>query len=336
MPGLIKIGKTTTSPNQRMSELHSTGVPTPFVLELSVEVNDCHSSERAAHSALAKYRVADNREFFRISVAKALQEILPVIGHYKIHEVQSSHGIESIERELYNRRLEAEKLVETRRAETRRREIEEKQKREERKNELEMAIRTENQNLQQLGPRPIKKELPGIAAVLWFAYMPIPIGWMVWLGALRVFDSKGETVGFICILLIIAGYIVKNIDKGHQEEFDRLNSPFAQIDNRIFELKSELGNMHKETGDEPETWRKRGAGHGFNKELSVGTIAKISGSNVTDKADNKCVPTSTSDIFPEKIIVECPWCQQRLRIPSGRRLQVTCSKCRTVFEAGGS
>ena len=105
MPGLIKIGKTATSPNQRMSELHSTGVPTPFVLELSVKVDDCHASERAAHSALAKYRVANNREFFRASVAKALQAILPVIGQYKIHEAQSSHGIESIERELNHRKL---------------------------------------------------------------------------------------------------------------------------------------------------------------------------------------------------------------------------------------
>ena len=27
MPGLVKVGKTTNTPNQRMSELHSTGVP---------------------------------------------------------------------------------------------------------------------------------------------------------------------------------------------------------------------------------------------------------------------------------------------------------------------
>jgi T5orf172 domain len=107
MPGLIKIGKTTTSPNQRMSELHSTGVPTPFVLELSVEVHDCHASERATHSALAKYRVANNREFFRTSVKAALEAMLPVIGEYKIHEVQSSHGVKEIERELHRRRLDA-------------------------------------------------------------------------------------------------------------------------------------------------------------------------------------------------------------------------------------
>jgi T5orf172 domain len=227
MPGLVKIGKTATSPKQRRLELHSTGVPTPFVLELSVEVDDCHASERAAHSALAKYRVTDNREFFRISVSKALQVILPVIGKYKLHEVQSSHGIEAIERELSHIRLEAEGLVEAR------------------INELEMAIKSENQKLQQLGPRPIKKELPSIATALWFAYMPIPLGWIVWLNALRIFDSKNETVGLVCIFLLIAGYITHKIDKEHQEEFDRLNSPFVPIDNRLFEFKSNLEKMQK-------------------------------------------------------------------------------------------
>lgn len=227
MPGLVKIGKTATSPKQRRLELHSTGVPTPFVLELSVEVDDCHASERAAHSVLAKYRVTDNREFFRISVPKAIQVILPVIGKYKLHEFQSSHGIEAIERELSNIRLEAERLVEAR------------------INELEMAIKSENQKLQQLGPRPIKKELPGIALALWFAFMPIPLGWIVWLNALRIFDSKNETVGLVCIFLLIAGYITHKINKEHQVEFDRLNSPFVPIDNRLFEFKSDLEKMQK-------------------------------------------------------------------------------------------
>lgn len=38
MPGLVKVGKTTTSPGQRMAELHTTGVPTAFELEFCAEV----------------------------------------------------------------------------------------------------------------------------------------------------------------------------------------------------------------------------------------------------------------------------------------------------------
>jgi T5orf172 domain len=245
MPGLIKIGKTTTSPNQRMSELHSTGVPTPFVLELSVEVHDCHASERATHSALAKYRVANNREFFRTSVKAALEAMLPVIGEYKIHEVQSSHGVKEIERELHRRRLdalEAERRAEARRAEMRLfQEIEEKK----RLNELEDAIRAENQKLQQLGPRPIKKELPGIGIALWAAFFPIPFGWMVWLCSLNIFDPKGQTVGLVCILLLIGGYIAHKTSNKYEEEFDRLNKPFVPIDNRLYEFKSEIDKIDK-------------------------------------------------------------------------------------------
>ncbi|MFQ6758290.1 MAG: hypothetical protein D9V46_07050 [Deltaproteobacteria bacterium] len=243
MPGLIKIGKTTTSPNQRMSELHSTGVPTAFALELSVEVDDCHVSEQAAHSTLSKFRVANNREFFRISVAEALKAIIPVIGRYKIHEVQSSHGIESIERELNNKRLQAERLAEARRAEIKRLELEQQQASEKRKNELEMAIAAEHQKLNQLGPSPIKKDLPFIGTALCFAYMPLPLGWIVWINTLNIFHSKHETAGLVCIILLIAGYIAEKIDKGHEAEFDRLNRPFIPIKNRIFELESELGKL---------------------------------------------------------------------------------------------
>jgi hypothetical protein len=89
MPGLIKVGKTTTSPNRRMADLHSTGVPTPFVLEVGIEVADCHVAERDAHTAIGYARVAENREFFRIGIEETLQKILPRLGTYKVVEARS-------------------------------------------------------------------------------------------------------------------------------------------------------------------------------------------------------------------------------------------------------
>lgn len=84
MPGLLKLGKTTTHPHERMSKLRSTGVPTPFVLEFSCAVKDCSSAERLAHLALEANRISPDREFFKISVKAALKKILPVIGSYRI------------------------------------------------------------------------------------------------------------------------------------------------------------------------------------------------------------------------------------------------------------
>lgn len=43
MPGLLKIGKTTRTPDERARELaRGTGVPGPYTVEHSVEVPDCH------------------------------------------------------------------------------------------------------------------------------------------------------------------------------------------------------------------------------------------------------------------------------------------------------
>jgi hypothetical protein len=100
MPDLMKIGKTTTSPAQRIEELHSTGVPTPFELEFAAEVADCHACETAAHGVLDEHRVSTKREFFRVSVRRAIMEILPVLGDYTLFHVRASHGIDKIEADL--------------------------------------------------------------------------------------------------------------------------------------------------------------------------------------------------------------------------------------------
>lgn len=95
MPGLLKVGKTTTSPSQRMKELHSTGVPTPFELECAFIVDDCTIRERHAHEALSKHRI-QNREFFRIGVEPALRRILPTLGNYTVSFAKSAHGIDAL------------------------------------------------------------------------------------------------------------------------------------------------------------------------------------------------------------------------------------------------
>lgn len=86
MPGLLKIGSTKRNPSKRSQELYTTGVPTPFVLEYSCVVADCCASERQAHRALDRYRVTQNREFFRISLNAAMKKILATVG--SVQEVE--------------------------------------------------------------------------------------------------------------------------------------------------------------------------------------------------------------------------------------------------------
>lgn len=79
MPGLLKIGMTTTSPQQRNRELGSaTGVPTPFVLEYSLEVANARRVEQVIHKELSAYRVNRRREFFEMEVSHAIRALKSV------------------------------------------------------------------------------------------------------------------------------------------------------------------------------------------------------------------------------------------------------------------
>lgn len=71
MPGIIKIGRTSVHPTQRASQLFQTGVPLPFNVEEWVFCPDAFMLEAALHMAFEERRVAENREFFRVSVAEA-------------------------------------------------------------------------------------------------------------------------------------------------------------------------------------------------------------------------------------------------------------------------
>lgn len=72
MPGLLKIGFTTTSLSQRLTELNTTGVPQEFVVGAAFFVTDPMSCEAAVHQHLAKFRLNQEREFFQLSTKEAL------------------------------------------------------------------------------------------------------------------------------------------------------------------------------------------------------------------------------------------------------------------------
>ena len=81
MPGVVKIGKTSRDPTQRMAELTSaTGVPTPFMLVYQLQVVNAGLAERLVHEKLESmgYRVSANREFFHVTPSVAIEVMLEV------------------------------------------------------------------------------------------------------------------------------------------------------------------------------------------------------------------------------------------------------------------
>ena len=72
---LLKIGWTREHPSIRASNMYSTGIPTPFIVEFVILTKEGSKLERIIHEYIKQYRVNHNREFFKISKDK-LKEIL--------------------------------------------------------------------------------------------------------------------------------------------------------------------------------------------------------------------------------------------------------------------
>jgi hypothetical protein len=78
MPGICKIGMTTTSVSQRVKEINSaTGVITPWFEVFKYQCINSRVLEQAAHAHLAShgYRINPKREGFEISSKEAIQVI---------------------------------------------------------------------------------------------------------------------------------------------------------------------------------------------------------------------------------------------------------------------
>lgn len=80
MPGLVKIGLTSTSLEQRIRELDTTSVPLPFKCYYAAEVANAAFVEGKLHVAFGDFRVRSSREFFRVDPfrVKAALEIAAI------------------------------------------------------------------------------------------------------------------------------------------------------------------------------------------------------------------------------------------------------------------
>jgi hypothetical protein len=75
-PGLVKIGCTSRTPEERARELSSaTGVPARYVVAWACPVSDWQAVEARTHGKLHACRPNGHREFFRCSVEEARREV---------------------------------------------------------------------------------------------------------------------------------------------------------------------------------------------------------------------------------------------------------------------
>lgn len=83
MPGYVKIGKTSTSLEQRIKELSgSTSVPLPFTCFYACTVKDATFVEHQLHDAFDNNRINPKREFFQIAPER-------VVAALKLAEIEN-------------------------------------------------------------------------------------------------------------------------------------------------------------------------------------------------------------------------------------------------------
>ncbi|WP_240761515.1 GIY-YIG nuclease family protein [Nitrosococcus wardiae] len=74
---LLKIGRTSRSPEARAKEIYrnATGIPTPFKVSFKRKVLNCKEAERLIHKRLNSYRSHNSREFFKLPINEAINII---------------------------------------------------------------------------------------------------------------------------------------------------------------------------------------------------------------------------------------------------------------------
>ena len=79
-PGLLKIGYTKLTPDERAKQIsNATGVPLPYKVAWAYRCFNGELLEGEVHHALKKYRVNNQREFFQIELDEA-KETIKLIG----------------------------------------------------------------------------------------------------------------------------------------------------------------------------------------------------------------------------------------------------------------
>ena len=79
-PGLLKIGYTTQTPDERAKQIsNATGVALPYKVEWAFKCFDGEQLEGEVHKKLKAFRVNNQREFFQISLSEA-KEAIKLLG----------------------------------------------------------------------------------------------------------------------------------------------------------------------------------------------------------------------------------------------------------------
>lgn len=289
MPGLLKVGKTRGHYRDRASELHTTGVPTPFVEEYAVFASDCDQLERSTHNRIKSKRVNRNREFF----AADLVEIV-----FAIEERAEALHISIAERfDAKQARAEAEKLAEQQR-------IADQEALQIRAWALEVDTRAAEAILSARAPREEfqKNGVRDRRAVFRVGCCVVMCAAFIVLST-NGFQTACFTAGGMFLVLKIITKCLQKIE---------VKSSFYRSLLSAEESKIEIIKHHAE--------REKVAGHKLNEMISSSNDAK-------SVVDAHYLSKSARIKNNITIVLDCSSCGIGLRLPVGRQGVVECPEC---------
>ena len=113
MPGTVKIGCTARLPEQRATELYTTGVPTPFEVAAYWHADEKRllKIESDIHALLASFRVQRNREFFKIAPEDAKERISQFLGKYELLEQRRAEDARRATQEALDQAVQTQKYL---------------------------------------------------------------------------------------------------------------------------------------------------------------------------------------------------------------------------------
>jgi hypothetical protein len=95
MPGLIKIGCTSRSPEERRRELsRPTGVPLDFDIEYEIYSVNVKEVESEIHKALANYKLG--KEFFSLDVSSAIDILRKKVEEFRMEKESKTKGVNEL------------------------------------------------------------------------------------------------------------------------------------------------------------------------------------------------------------------------------------------------
>lgn len=97
MPGVYKVGMTTSTPEKRAKELSSSsGVPFPFDVVSRYRSDDPWAHEKQIHQLLSRYRINEGREFFRAplqTIEDVCDQVIPNGSTVAVEKLASLYNL---------------------------------------------------------------------------------------------------------------------------------------------------------------------------------------------------------------------------------------------------